>query len=366
MVQLPLEKLFDRQADHKLPIETPVAPGDARTASQRVAYLLSEAHESLPAATSVLEALNQSLPDTLHSAFAERDSDALLDIHKALFAIYEMSFSNPLSPSAIHEHTPWLVHIRQTLETTWLNDELPAIEHELPTRSDLESGERICDWFVNQARTESPRDRQVVDFLEKEATIEQFSTFILADAHLNYRFYDALALAQLHYTERVKAEIAQHMWDECGCGVADKAHTRQFTRALLKLDLPRPVIPIWEDWRPYAGYNLYLCFGLNRRHYFKALGSLAMPELFDPGRDRAVVAGLERLGFRASVDFEYFYSHISGDEEHGERWLSQVIAPIVEVQPEAARELAIGGALRMQAMRRYNEYLADSFGLSAR
>jgi hypothetical protein len=91
-----------------------------------------------------------------------------------------------------------------------------------------------------------------------------------------------------------------------------------------------------------------------------------MPELFDPGRDRAVVAGLERLGFRASVDFEYFYSHISGDEEHGERWLSQVIAPIVEVQPEAARELAIGGALRMQAMRRYNEYLADSFGLSAR
>jgi len=132
------------------------------------------------------------------------------------------------------------------------------------------------------------------------------------------------------------------------------------------MDLPGPFIPIWEDWRPYAGYNLYLCFGLNRRHYFKALGSLAMPELFDPGRDRAVVAGLERLGFQAPVEFEYFYSHIEGDEEHGERWLSHVITPIVESQPEAARELAAGGALRMQAMRRYNEYLAGSFGLTGR
>jgi hypothetical protein len=363
MVQTSLEKLFDRLAPHELPIETVIAPEEARTTSQRVAYLLSGAHESLPSAASLLDALKQSLPAALHSAFAERDAASLLDIHKALFAIYEVSFSNPLSPAAMHERSPWLMHIRDALETAWMNDELPSIEHRLPAQAELESVERVCEWFVNQAQEESPRDREVVDFLETRATIEQFSTFILADAHLNYRFYDALALAQLHYSERVKAEIAQHMWDECGCGVPDKAHTRQFTRALLKLDLPRPVIPIWEDWRPYAGYNLYLCFGLNRRHYFKALGSLAMPELFDPGRDRAVVSGLERLGFQGAADFEYYYSHIGGDEEHGERWLSHVIGPIVEAQPEASRELAIGGALRMQAMRRYNEYLAAAFGL---
>ncbi|PHM05960.1 hypothetical protein CK516_37105 [Nostoc sp. 'Peltigera malacea cyanobiont' DB3992] len=33
------------------------------------------------------------------------------------------------------------------------------------------------------------------------------------------------------------------------------------------------------------------------------------------------------------------------------------------MQPEAGLELAIGGALRMQAMRRYNQYLALRLGV---
>jgi hypothetical protein len=87
-----------------------------------------------------------------------------------------------------------------------------------------------------------------------------------------------------------------------------------------------------------------------------------MPELFDPGRDTAVVAGLQRLGL-SPRDFQYYQSHIGGDEAHGDSWLRNVVTPVVTAQPEAARELAAGGALRMQAMRRYNEYLAASFGI---
>ncbi len=88
-----------------------------------------------------------------------------------------------------------------------------------------------------------------------------------------------------------------------------------------------------------------------------------MPELFDPDRDRAVVNGLQRLGYNAKDDFEYYYSHIEGDEDHGPSWLENVIRPIVELQPEAAIELAIGGALRMHYMRLYNQYLAARFNL---
>ncbi|MFM7790891.1 MAG: iron-containing redox enzyme family protein, partial [Microcystis panniformis] len=140
--------------------------------------------------------------------------------------------------------------------------------------------------------------------------------------------------------------------------------TVQFTKALMELNLPQPLIPIWEDWRPYAGHNLYFCFGLNRKYYFRSLGSLAMPELFDPDRNRAVVAGFERAYREVKPECEYFRNHIEGDEEHGERWLEYVITPIVKAQPEAGMELAIGGALRMEAMRRYNEYLATKFQLS--
>ena len=354
----------ERVVDMRLPIEVPGGPEEARTVSQRVAYLLSADHASLARAEDVLSGLRESLSPALRSAFVEESADSLLDVQRALFVVYEASFSNPLSPAAAHEHAPWLAGVRRAVEEAWLAHDLPLAERELPPGPELEDAERLALWFVEQAKRESPTDRRIVRFLAEEATLADFKSFLLIDSHLNYRFYDALALAQLHFSETVETELSRHMWDECGRGDGDLAHTRQFTRALLRLNLPQPRVPVWDDWRLYAGYNLYLCFGLNRRHYFKALGSLAMPELFDPDRDRAVIAGFERLGFDARNDFQYYSTHIEGDEEHGQEWLDHVVTPIVRAQPEAARELALGAALRMEHMRRFNSCLAQKFGLT--
>jgi hypothetical protein len=353
----------ERIADKRLPIEVPSSHEKAKTVAQQVAYLLSADHRLLPEANSVLADLQERLPDVLRAAFNEESVAALFDIQQALFVIYEVTFSNPLSPAASHEHTPWLVSIRRAIEDAWFAYDLPQVEHELPPDSEIVKPELLTAWFIKQADRESSTDRLLVRFLAEEAGIEDFKKFLLIDVHLNYRFYDALALAQIHFSESVKAELSRHMWDECGQGNGELAHTRQFTRALQKLQLPQPHIPIWDDWRLYAGYNLYLCFGLNRRNYFKSLGSLAMPELFDPDRDRAVIAGLQRLGFDAKNDFQYYSTHIEGDEQHGQEWLDHVITPIVTVQPEAARELALGAALRMEYMRRFNACLAQKFQL---
>ncbi|MGH3624583.1 MAG: iron-containing redox enzyme family protein, partial [Sciscionella sp.] len=133
-----------------------------------------------------------------------------------------------------------------------------------------------------------------------------------------------------------------------------------FFRSLERFGLDLPVIPVWEDWRPYAGHNLYFLLGCNRRHLFKALGSLAMPELFDVDRDEVVVRGMQRLGFSPHRDFEFFVNHMEGDAEHGLEWLDGVVLPIVRNEPDAGLELMAGGALRMLAMRRYNEYLAEN------
>jgi hypothetical protein len=349
----------ERIARHDLPIAcTPL--DQARSLGERVAALLSQPGEVPDAA--VLASLARDLPLALSSAFDDGSAAARFDVHQALFVIYEAAFANPLAPAAAHERAPWLLELRHAIEQAWMTFELRAIAPEIPDDDTLSSVVRLCTWFVAHARRETALDRRVVRFLAEEATAAQLRLFVVADAHLNYRFYDALALVQQHYCESVKAELSRHMWDECGGGDAAAAHTRQFSRALDALGLPLPHVPVWNDWRPYAGYNLYLCLGTRRAHYFKALGSLAMPELFDPGRDRAVVAGMARLGLPRS---EYYHSHIDGDEAHGESWLENVITPIVSAQPEAARELAIGGALRMQAMRRYNEYLALTFGVAA-
>ena len=356
--------VIDRVVDKKLPFRVPDCPQDVRSVSEGIAYLLSTSHDSAPTTKDILTQLRRNLPNVLHSAFAREDPIALLDAHKALFAIYEVSFVNPLSPAASYEYSTWLIDFRSQIEKAWLDYELPRIEDELPSDGDLAAPGRLAAWFTSQASHETSIDQRVVRFLAEEANLDHFKFFVLSDAHLNYRFYDALVLAQLFYSETVKAEISRHMWDESGCGDFRRAHTLQFSRALQTLNLSDTAIPIWDDWRPYAGYNLYLCFGLSRRHYFKAIGSLAMPELFDPDRDRAVITGLNRLNFNAKEQFEYYYSHIEGDEDHGPAWIEKIVIPIVKAQPESARELAIGGAIRMEYMRHFNLYLSEKFGIA--
>ena len=353
----------DRVIDINPLFPIPRTSREAQTLSQRIAYLLSNIHEQLPDSEAVLAQVDRDLPSTLISAFNDEEPIALLEVHKTLFQIYETSLSHPLSPICLHEHSPWLMTIRNAIEIAWLNYELPRLQYHLPNESEAKNPQLLCDWFVKQAYSESGTDRAVSNFFKNQASTEEFNLFILSDAILNYRFCDALALAQLHFSETVKAEIVSNMFDECGHGVADKSHSRQFSEMLTDLGLQQPTPDIWgNDWRPYAGHNLYFFLGLSRKHYFKSIGSLAMPEIFDPNRDRAVVAGLERL-YGGKVNYHFYASHIDTDELHGLRWLEKAIAPIVEVQPFVGMELAIGGAIRMEAMRRYNEYLAVRFGL---
>lgn len=358
-------ELWNRRAGFDTPLPAVARPENALSVSQQTAYLLSGAHSELIGADEVLRSLRETLPGTLRQAFAEKDPVALLEVQRSLYAIYELSFGNPLAAAVQHEHAPWVTELRAAIERSWEAFEMEQVAPHIPPSGVQSSFPELRDWFVEQSCQISPTDRKVVTYLAEQATLDEFKLFLLVDANLNYRFYDAMALASLHYSETVKAEICKHIWEECGEGDPGKFHTRLFTRALASLDLNLPSIPIWEDWRPYAGFNLYFLFGLNRRHYFKALGSLAMPELFDPDRDTAVVEGCRRLGLNAEHDFAYYCVHVEGDQEHGDTWLDFVIRPVVENQPEAALEVALGAAMRMEAMRRFNLLLCDLFGLGA-
>jgi hypothetical protein len=308
-------------------------------------------------------ALLGALDAGLGRGLGEHDADALLDVHRSAHAIYEMLLGHPLGDAVKHERSAWLNSFRSTFEERALQADLVEIDSRLPAPAAATRPHFVRDWFLEEARQRNSLDSAVETYLAERATVEQLAQFIQADGYLNYRFYDALVLVQPHFMETVKHEISHHMWDECGEGERMAAHTMQFSRSLRRLGLDLPAVPVWEDWRPYAGHNLYFMLGSNRRQYFKALGSLAMPELFDVDRDGALVRGMERLGFNAREDFEYFFNHMEGDVDHGPEWLDGVVLPIVEVEPEAGIELIIGGALRMLAMRRYNEYLAEKIGL---
>jgi hypothetical protein len=225
----------------------------------------------------------------------------------------------------------------------------------------------LCEWFRSQSSNRSNIDNQVLDFLSNTATSDHFRDFILSEAPLNKQFFQALIMAQqVYFSETVKLELATNSWDECGNGDIRRSHRAKFLQMLENFNLDDPGSPIWEDWRPYAGHNLYFCFDSGQNEHFKSLGSLAMPELFDPHRNRAIVVGLERLygADFAQENCQFYYQHIEIEEHHGADFLTNIIASVVNDYPEAGMHMAIGGALRMVAMRRYSEYLADLFGIS--
>lgn len=319
--------------------------------------LLASSAQDLADTSDRTQSLMERLPTLVDAAFGERRAEALLSVHQTLFLIYELTFLNPMAPAVQHEHRPWLARIRNTLEEAWLRCENREISEQLPPVPVASDFDSLCAWLIDQAKIRTKADAELESFMAERASLAAMREFVRIDMHLNYRFYDVLALAQLHYSEAVKAEIAGHMWDECGRGDSKHAHTRLFSDLALRLDLDPVAAPCWQDWRPYAGYNLYLLFGLNRRHYFKSIGSLTMPELFDPDRDRAIIAGAIRLGFDPEGDFGYYNAHIEGDEQHGPSWLKSVVGPILSVQPDAGPDIAFGAALRMEYMRRFNRYL---------
>lgn len=302
--------------------------------------------------------LTATLGERLERGRTRGDTSALLDAHRGAYTVYEALLGHPLGAGAAHERSAWLNAFRWTYEEAVLRADVEEVAGRLPEPSDATRPAFVRDWFITEAKERNTLDRMVETHLAERADLDQLARFIQADGYLNYRFFDALVLAQPHFMEAVKHEISHHLWDECGEGEQRRAHTLQFTRSLRTLGLSLPTVPPWEDWRPYAGHNLYFLLACNRRHYFKALGSLAMPELFDVDRDAAVISGLERHGYTAEADFEFFHNHVEGDAEHGPEWLDGVVLPIVEAEPEAGIELILGGALRMLAMRRYNEYLA--------
>lgn len=352
----------DNDVDERVPPRDAVLRAEADCAAGSVEYLLGRClrgavdHSGTgPDHVELLAALD----DQLRLGIDDGDGDALLDLHRSAYAVYEMLIGHPLSPAARHERSDWLNRFRWTYEERVLRADLAEVGDRLPDPEDAARPDRVVEWFLAEAKQRNSLDARVEEYFAREATVDQLARFIQADGYLNYRFYDAIVLTQPHFMESVKHEISQHVWDEAGEGQLRRAHTLQFSRSLRQFGLELPAVPMWEDWRPYAGHNLYFMLGCNRRHLFKALGSLAMPELFDVDRDEAVVRGMERLGFAPRRDFEFFVNHMEGDAEHGAEWLDGVVVPIVRADPEAGLELMTGGALRMLAMRRYNEYLAE-------
>lgn len=197
------------------------------------------------------------------------------------------------------------------------------------------------------------------DFLERSASLEQIVAFFKSDSALNIRFFDLLVYSMIGSREGVRRELAQNFWDESGRGDAARSHVTLFRSLLSTVGVSSASDDHASElgWQGLAGYNLFMLSSVNRQHYFKLLGIMAMTELLDPSQYEKLARGCRRVGLGRGAELDYYDEHVTIDVIHGEGWLSNVIVPIVDETPTVAKDILVGASLRMATCNDYYDAL---------
>lgn len=351
---------YERVASDILPF-TDRAEFELSDSLQSVLKFLSQNEDVV--GTSEYKVFKIQLEREINQAFDNNQPEALLSVHTIMYTIYEVMFMNPVANPVKHLSSLWFQDVKLSIEKRWIRYEIDSIKELVPEYDQIKNFDSFRDFLVKTSQDTDPVNKVITDFLRQDATHSQMERFVRIDQHLNHRFYDAIALTLPHFSESTKAELSQHYWEEAGEGNYKQSHTYQFTKILDHLQIEVSPTPVWNDWRAFAGFNIYFLFGNNREHYFKAIGSLGMPELFDVDRDSELVEGLRRLGYDVETHFNYYIAHVEMDSEHGDEWLDHIIAKMINQEPKSMREIAIGALIRMKYMRLFNRYLCLAFDI---
>ncbi|WP_080424612.1 iron-containing redox enzyme family protein [Burkholderia ubonensis] len=299
--------------------------------------------------------LQTRLAALLRRAFGERDEVALADVHRVLFALYDLHVADPAMPAVVNQFDPLLTGLRGTIERQWLAAEYQRIG----AAPVFDSPDALIDALRGAVQAHAASHHPLFDLLETHATRAQLEGFFRSDTALNVRFFDLIVMAMIGSPPETRQELASNFWDEAGRGHSQHSHVQLFRRLLADLG----IAPSGDDfasqltWQGLRGYNLFMLCALNRQHYFKLLGVMAATELLDPPQYHKLIAGCRRLGLGPSIT-RYYDEHITVDDVHGEGWLENVIRPLTKREPRATSAVWAGCMLRLASCNDYYDALS--------
>ena len=146
-----------------------------------------------------------------------------------------------------------------------------------------------------------------------------------------------------------------------GRGHESGMHGPMLGRLATELGIDPAAEVVWES---LALSNLMIALGTNRRYAHHAIGALGVIELTAPDRAEHVNRGLARLDVAGSAR-QYFALHATLDVKHSEAWNREVVRPLVAQDARAARAIAEGALMRLEAGRRCFERYRRHFGLGS-
>ena len=282
-----------------------------------------------------------------------------LQLHRRLAAFNRKrllpTYEEPRWPEALNEE----IELR-SLEARFVRGERAAVASrlgEVPT-----APAAFMAWFHALKENGPGQGDPLFPWLAEHATIDQMRWFLRQEAAGEAGFDDLVALTQVRFPSRPKLEMANNYWDEMGRGRESGMHGPMLERTTRALDL-RPTVET-TAWESLALANLMVALATHRHLAYQSVGALGVIEMTAPGRVSQVNAGMRRLGLSAEVR-RYFQLHAGLDVRHSLAWNREVIEPLVAADPGAARPIAEGALLRLNAGARCFDRYRRDLGLDA-
>ena len=232
----------------------------------------------------------------------------------------------------------------RALEAAFLEDEREAVA-DLAAAAP-EEPEAFVQWFESLRESGPGQGDPLFPWLMTRASFAQMRWFLQQEVAGEAGFDDLVALTQVRMPVRAKLELARNYWDEMGRGREPAMHGPLLTQLAATLDAEAD--PARTVWEALALSNLLVALALDRRYAYHSVGALGVVELTAPGRVAQVDKGLARLGLPKAAR-RYFTLHATLDIQHSAAWNREVLAPLVEEEPRAARAIAEGALMRLRA-----------------
>jgi len=297
--------------------------------------------------------LRSLLNEQLHDAYRAHRSDSLHALHVSLHEILHRRFNN--TGDSV-ERAPLMFEMQQQIIQAQLSADLRLIgETQLP-----ESADQFERWFNERSDLGGRAPHRLFDFIEIEASLDQFRRFIAVEASVHVSFDDVIALAQVGVRGEPRREFFRNLQDEIGTSDSSEFHLTMFENLVTGLGV-RPIDRTAVPWEALTCGNYMMFLSYFRHFYPYCIGYLGHLEALTPARFGCIARGGARLGVTAPL-LAYHSEHSELDAEHAQGWLRNVILPAIRANDSIrlSREIATGVLLRECVSQRYwNAMLAE-------
>jgi hypothetical protein len=266
------------------------------------------------------------------------------DLQLALYLCYELHYRGFAGVAPQTEWDPALLGLRAALEHRFLS----ALRADTPVHDSLDDA--LAALLVEPAEGTG-----VTHFLCAEGELWQLREYAAQRSLYHLKEADPHAWVLPRLWGRAKAAMAAVEYDEFGGGRAERVHARLFADLMRDLGLDPAYGRYLDAARAemLAVVNLMSLFGLHRELRGALVGHFAEVEITSSPGSRRLAEAMRRTGAGPAAEF-FYDEHVEADAVHEQVVRHEVIAGLLDEEPELAADVAFG----IDA----TEYLEDRLG----